>query len=337
MTIKARRAVLLSIAMVIAMVASAAAEQTEVSLVNAAGSRTMSLSTLSGDSLTALPMGSAREAPFLVNVTDIAYSRQGYQVTAQLSNLYMWDPASSSWSCGDKISSNQVSVDFLTNPTAVRELAVVAQPVLDLSATLTDAITTALGLPSGTSIVAPVTEDMQSFANSTVYSGLESALPLKVATGAGGTFTDRMPHTGCGDGGASIPTAVEIQNGSISDDASMLAWVQSVADSVFATASGGDGMTAAEAVAAELVADSAIDASIRSALEAIVDNDLLITDLIIADVKALLTATDHTVASILGQTGSYTSLPALNVDVPGGTETGLFKGTMTITLIDPAT
>jgi hypothetical protein len=334
-----KRAAGLAIILVLALFSSVAlGAQSEVSLVHVAGSRTLAVKSLGGDGLTALSMGSAREAPFLVNVTDLAYDRQDFYVTSRLSNLYRYDPVADAWFCGDAVPSSSLEIQFLVSPVIVRDVAAIAQPVLDFSAEITGVLAATLGLDDPTTILTPVTENLQSFTTSTVSSGLEDTLPLKVTSGTGGAFTNRMPHDDCADAGASTPTPVVVQDGSISNNPTLFDWVQNVSDTIFDDAdTGGDGaLSTAEAVAADLVEDPAVDAAIRDALITLGVAEGLITSTVIGQVKALLTSANDTITEILGQTGSYTSLPKIVADVPGGTPSGLYKGEMTITLVEPA-
>ncbi|HLF69705.1 MAG TPA: hypothetical protein VI541_01980, partial [Actinomycetota bacterium] len=63
-------------------------------------------------------------------------------------------------------------------------------------------------------------------------------------------------------------------------------------------------------------------------------NPLLVTDVVIAQVEALLTATGTDVSTIVGQSGTYASLPKLVVGDLGGIPSGTYRGVLTVTLIE---
>lgn len=337
---KVRRKKLLLLVAAAAMtiaIAAEAAVQTTVTLTTVSGSRLMTVKSLSGTDLSALALGSARSAGFVVNVSDLAYDRRNYQVTGMMSNLYKFDAVAGTYDCAGQVASNKMSIGFLTNPTSVRDVLASAQPALDLTGSITGLLATALGLSSGSTVTSPVTQQLQDFTNSNIFTGIEDALPIKVTTGSGGTFTNRAPHAAC-DASATGATSVQVQAGNVSSQQDLLSWVQTVENSIFSTAAGGDGiLTGAEAVTAGMITQSSLDDAVRTALTSapLNVNPLLITNALLSQVEGLLTATGvPSVSSILKQTGSYTSLPNLLVGDLSGVPTGLYRGTMTVTLIE---
>lgn len=332
--------VTLAIGAVVQGVASAA--ETDVSLLTVAGNRTLTLKTLTGTDLTTMSLGSGREAPFLVNVSDLTYDRRGYQVTAMMSNLYKYDSISNSYDCSKVIDSDDLSINFAASPNSIRGVSAMVSPALAFAGSIsrvTDAaLLGALGLPltSSVNVVANVTEQIQDLVTSTVFSGLENALPVKLNSLAGATFTAQAPHPTC-DTSASGTTSVQLQRGQVNSHADLLGWLQNSSNSLYAAAAGSDGvLSMGEGVSGGLISQSEADSAVRTALTTAPLNvdPLLITTSVLASVEKLLSAPAATVSSVLKQTGSYSSIPQLVVGDLAGVPTGTYKGKMTITLID---
>lgn len=335
-------AFLVSLAVGAVLQGMASAAETDVSLLTVSGSRTLTLKTLTGADLTTMALGSGREAPFLVNVGDLAYDRRGYQVTAQMSNLYKYDPLKNSYDCSKVIDSDDLSINFAASPNSVRGVSAMVAPVLAFTGTISNiadaALLGALGLPlsSSVNVAANVTEQIQDLVTSTVFTGLENALPVKLSSLTGATFTAQAPHPTC-DTDASGTTSVQLQRGQANSHADLLGWLQSSSNSAYAKAALGDGvLSMGEAVGVELISQSEADSAVRTALTTapLNVNPLLITSSVLASVESLLSAPAATITSVLKQTGSYSSIPQLVVGDLAGVPTGTYKGKMTITLID---
>lgn len=320
----------------------ASAAETDVSLLTVAGSRTLTLKTLTGTDLTTMALGSGREAPFLVNVGDLTYDRRGYQVTAMMSNLYKYDSVTNSYDCSKVIDSDDLSINFAASPNSIRGVSAMVSPVLAFAGTISSvtdaALLGALGLPltSSVNVAANVTEQIQDLATSTVFTGLENALPVKLSSLAGATFAAQAPHPTC-DTSASGTTSVQLQRGQANNHADLLGWLQSSSNSLYTAAAGSNGvLSIAEGVSGGLISQSAADSAVRTALTTapLNVNPLLITSSVLASVELLLAAPAATVTSVLKQTGSYSSIPQLVVGDLAGVPTGTYKGKMTITLID---
>jgi hypothetical protein len=308
----------------------AAASSTTVSLAALAGSRTMALSTLSGSNLATMSLGSAREAPFLVNVSDLAYDRKGYQVSAMMSNLYL-STGLSTFDCTKSISAENLSIGFVTSPSSVRDVAVTASPVLNFAGSITGSLATLLGLNplSSTPMATSVSEQLTSFATSTVFSGAESALPVRVTTGLGGVFSSPAPHASCDTSPSQTPASVLLQEGTTNTVSDVFDWVQSSANSAIGT-------SASAAVSSGLRTQSDLDAATRTALldDLGISSALVDATGVLGQVEAVLVAVSAPVSDILRQSGSYSTLPKLVVGDTSGATTGTYKGTLTITLID---
>ena len=342
--IRTKRAVAVSLAMVVLATGSAFAQTADVTVVTLAGSRIMSVKSLTGDNLTALSMGTAREAGFLVNVTDLVYDRKGYQVTTMLTNLYKY---AATYDCNaPSIAASKLSVGYLANPTSIKDIAAAAAPLLNFSGTIaaTSPLFAALGLTgaSNVNVASNVTQQLIDYSTSTVYSGAETLLPMNVATGSSGvTFTAAAAHTGCG-GGAATPTTIKVQQGTVNTHADFLNWLKSRVLAGHATAAGPDGvLSAAEAASGAIITQAGLDDSVRTALIALGVNSTILnaTPSLISDVEALMSATpisSISTSDVLRQTGTYSTLPKLIVGDLTGIPTGAYKGTMTLTLvIDP--
>lgn len=322
--------------------AQAFAAETQVSLANVAGTRQMTVASMSGAALTSMSMGSGREAPFLVNVTDLAYGRKGYQVNAMMTNLYRYD---SGFDCDDPyVASNKVSLGFMDTPNAVRGVSAAVQPVLNFTGTITSAADAALLSSLGLSVTqnvpvsASVVQQAADYATSTVFSGAENVLPIKLSSLSGSTaFAQRAPHPSCDPNADPLAaTAVLVQRGQTNSHADLLAWLQGRSDAAHSLAAGTGTLSMAEAVSGGLISQGAADTAVRNALVGLGVNPLLITGSALASVEALLSALPASVTSLVNQTGSYSSLPKLIIGDLSGVPTGAYRGTLTLTLVDDA-
>lgn len=313
------------------------AETVTVSAEISGGSRTFELKTLSGGGLGSLALGTAGERAFVSSVTDDRYDRVGYQVTATMSNLYRF--AGGAFDCTLSIPAAGLGIGFLASPVAVSDVAAVLDPVWDLSGTLTGTLATTLGVASGTAVtVTGAAGTRAEHALAGVFSGAEDALPVKVAPGAGGAFTNAAAHPTCGSA-ASAPTSRLLMDGNGSNLAALFAWVQ---DRIISAADvGGDAaVDAAELVTSGAADESALAASTRAALASAGVSLSLLDTLIAANTVTMtqifetLDATLRPVTSLLGQSGAYLALPKLTLAVPTGTAPGTYRGTLTVTQVD---
>jgi hypothetical protein len=319
-------------------VAASFAETVTVDAIVGGGSRTLTLKTLSGSNLDALALGAAGSAPFVANVTDARYSRAGYQINATLSDMYL--VSGSGFDCSTKIPSGSFSLGFLVNPISVSDVKAVVQPVWDLSGSLTGTLATLLGVGAGTPVTVSNLEGEQLDERlDGAFSGTEDALPVKVAKGTAGAFSAPAPHASCAATPGGTPTTRSIMDGSKSDLSALYTWVgNSVTDEADANSDGA--ITANELVSNGAVSDGAMSAAVRDAL-ATAGVNLTTLDTLVAggtvsmsQIYATLTATLDPVASLVGQTGSYTATPKLDLSIPSGAGPGTYRGTMTVTLVD---
>lgn len=328
----------ISLILTAALSAQAMGATSTVTLVTTSGSRVFTAKTLTGDSLNALALGSGREAAFMVNVTDAAYDRKNYQVTAMMSDLYQFDSVVGTFNCGGtSIPASKASIGFVPNPTSVRDLAGAAEPQLKFEGTITSAaLLASLGLSQPTAVSVRTKQNLQTFAKSGAYYGTESALPLQVSQSTGGAFTSAASHATCNPS-ASAPTSVKLQDGTVNSVAEVLAWIQAAATDLFNGLSGPDGfMSVAEAVSSGIITQETVNTDVRQALVSAPLNisPLLVTESAISQVGALISAAASEVTAIVRQSGSYSTLPKLMFGDLAGTPTGTYRGTLTLTMID---
>lgn len=330
-----------------------------VTVAVATGARLLSVTGGTIDGTTGLPTGPANlsfngtsptASPFGVTVTDVAHSRIGYEVDATLTNLYRLDPdavlASDRFICGDRIDSSAFTVGFATSAYQLQDqIAALVRSNL----TFSDDVADNLGVPS--SSLTQLTVQVADWVGekSTTYVddlGNTVTLPLMdVADGAGGAFTQRASHQ-CDPAaglGSTVATEVGLQAGTLPSSVDTSGLASYLYDQANATTT--EALTPIEAIAGDLLAPNsdqpggALYDDTRSTLQAIVNTlGLAVGDLdaLTADVVAELLATSDPVLDLLGQTGVYANVPQLEL-LPGATTgktTGLYQGTMTVTLTD---
>ncbi len=302
------------------------------------GTRAHTLKTLGGDDLTAVAFGASGSFPFLSNVTDLQYDRTGYQVTATLSDLYAWDGAD--FECGTKLDASAVSLGWAVDPTSVTDVEALPSTVWDLTGQLDSTLASLLGVSDGTTItVTDLAGEQIDRALAGVFDGLEDSLPIQVDTGTGGAFTNPAPHSTCEPAPADPATVHSIQEGSPNDLTALFNWVTNEVTDAADVDTNGD-ITGTELVDSGEVTDADLAEAVRQALAdagvnlGLLDTLLAAGDITMDDIYALLTATLDPITSLLGQTGTYLSVPELSLSVPGGVPGGTYRGTMTVTLLD---
>ncbi len=316
---------------------SALAQPIPVETSVVSGTRTLTLKSLVGDELTGVSMGTTGTAGFVANVTDLQYSRAGYQVTAALSNLYLHDGAG--YDCSKTLGALNFSLDFLVDPVTVADVEAIAEAVWDLTGSLPGDLALLLGVAGGTVVdVTGLDGEQLGRDLAGVLQGVEDSLPIKVAPGTGGAFENPGPHADC-DPTPSSTTTLSLQNGTDSDLSDLFTWVGSEITAAADPDSNGV-ISATELVDSGEVNADAMAEAVRQALSDAGVNLGLLDSLIdagtlsITDIYDVLEATLEPVTALLGQTGTYLSLPKLNVSVPAGTSAGTYRGTLTVTLVD---
>lgn len=301
------------------------------------GNRTLVMRSATGGTLDSISLGTSGSAAFMTNVTDVQYSRNGVQVTGTLSNLYGFDGAA--FDCATSIDAANLSLDFVVSPTSLTDVAALPEPTWDLAGTLDPPLSTVLGVADGTAVtVLDVLGERIDRTLSGVFTGVENTLPIQISAGTGGAFTDPGPHATC-DPTPTASTSRSLLTGNVNDLVDVYAWVTGEIEAAADLDSGGsitalelvDSGEVNEAVMAEAVREGLQDAGVNLALL-----DTLLNDgtLDMDDIYAVLIATLDTLSSLIGQTGTYVSLPKLVAQIPDGTQAGTYRGTLTVTMVD---
>lgn len=308
------------------------------------GSRALHVTGVDGAAATGpatLSFGPDRlSAPFGVVVTDVAYDRAGYDVSATLSNLYKLG-ADGVHVCEASVPATGFSIDFLTPSSRLAGTEAVVEPFLTF--TDTDLTSDLLALFPALSLTETLTVSVEDVAG-LVQDGLDSTEVLMgVSDGTvGDAFATAASHPTCG-GGSATPDSVVLQSGApASPDLS------TVTTAVFDGAATDTVLTPTEAITGGLLPTGSdvegghLWEATRSALAIVladagitlVDSELdSLTDAVVPDLVA--GATDL-VLSLIGQTGVYTNLPSLQLSESAVSDatTGLYHGVMTVTIVD---
>ena len=294
----------------------------DVLLENPSGTRVLHVEDLQGNELSKLDFGTSRSLPFRVRVVDDAFDREGFTVEATMTNLYRTNSAGAVDYDLEPIASEKVTLGSASSPSALDVKAVV-RPVLNTVTTIASpAICQLLGLTAlgsstgctinGTDVVGKVTELT---ATEALLAQLPK-LPLVPQPVETGKFLNAEYGAGVGIGqapeGALDPTALDVLGGD-------------------ALAVDLSGLTA---LANDVPDIDLIDAG---ALLTELGQTLPVSKLLPEQVTALVAATTATVKlltldDVLSQTGTYLSLPTLNVD-SSDAEPGDYKGTLVITAL----
>lgn len=313
-----------------------------VTLANVQGQRILQVT---GNDLTgpaSLAFGkNSTEAPFGVVVTDVAHTRTGYDVTATLSDLYKMDPTDpTGYDCNNSVASSRFSVGFGTTPTYAPEIAATLESLLtftgetaDLDTGLVKTLLIDAGISEVTAVVQGVVTDLAT-----------SVSLMDVTDGANGAtpaFDNPAAHA-CNETPPATPSSRFLQTG-----ATTSATGATFADDFFglldSTTVDGDA-TVDEVIAAGVLLTGtdqqggqlydATRAELASLLNG-VDLGTLSLDAITAEVVAVMTTVKaDIVLDLVGQSGIYANVPKLIYDPDPNAVTGLYQGTMTVTLTD---
>lgn len=316
-----------------------------VTLANVQGQRVLQVtgSDLTGHASLAFGQNTT-EAPFGVIVTDIAHSRTGYDVEATLSDLYKIDPAKTNgFDCTEAVASSSFSVGFGAVPVFDPEIAATLESLLTFTgetANLTGGVFTLLD----TLGIDEVTADVQG-----VVTDLASSVPLMNVsdgdnTSTGPAFTNPAAHD-CDPTPGATPSSRFLQTG---DTASVAA--STFVSDFFDLLDGADGSTADNIATVAEVIDAGIlpagadesggqlyeatKAELESLLAGAELGTLSLDDITAAVVDVMTTLETDIVLDLVGQSGIYANVPKLIYDPDPNAVTGLYHGTMTVTLTD---
>ncbi|MFP5309494.1 MAG: hypothetical protein ACLGIR_07950 [Actinomycetes bacterium] len=324
----------------------AASDGADVLAATVTGTRSFTLQGVGGGPLGDTTVTAGGSIPMAAVVTDARYRNVGYQVSATLSDLARLDPtAPDGVDCSTVIPAGAFTLGYLTDPVSVLDVEGLVSTATTLTADLSGALATldplgTLGIPAAVTLTDLPLRD-QTLADAVdLVAGSSAALPIRVAAGSGGAFTDAAAHPTCA-GGAPSPTSVLVMSGEANGAlvGELLAWLGLALDDVEAAAdTSGDGrLSAAELVAAGLLEQATVDAAVYQALlDAGVSRAVLDApgSTVVSTVVGLLDTTSIRLGSLLGQSGVYTALLELVADDTLTQPTGVYGGRLEVTQVD---
>jgi hypothetical protein len=311
--------------LVVPVAAFADSSTVPVTTLVATGTRTLAVTDPTGAAIGAsgLPLGAGHGGALLVNVTDVNYQHAGYQVSATMSNLYPWSGSAYDFA-GTPIPSSAISVDYPSGLLDLVNVKSLVAPVLHLTGSVTVG---GLGVPTAINQnVDGATDSVQTLANTVTKSTLAAALadlPVTLQTGETGSFASAAGLPGEPTAHPS-PTSKVLMSGAAQPP------LTSALVSALNTTYGGE--TAAQLVAAGLLDQNAVVAAVAQQLG--ITPDLLSS----ADITSIMSTLTGTVGSlagtVLGQSGSYNTMPTLSINVPSSASAGVYRGQLVVTLMD---
>lgn len=312
-------------AVLVPIAALADSSTVPVTTVVATGTRTLNVTDPTGAAIGAsgLPLGAGHGGALLVNVTDLNYQHAGYQVSATMTNLYPWAGSAYDFN-GTPIPSSAISVDYPSSLLDLVNVKTLVDPVIKLTGSITVG---GLGVPSAINqTVDGTTSSVQTLANTVTQSTLASALaelPVTLGTGETGSFDAAAGLPGEPTAHPS-PTSKVLMSGSAQDPAS------AALVSALETTYGGE--TAAQLVAAGLLDQNAVISAVAQQLG--ITPDLLSASDISTIMSSLTGDVTAIAGSVLGQSGSYNTMPTLSINVPPSASAGVYRGQLVVTLMD---
>jgi hypothetical protein len=297
------------------------ADNVTVSLSNPGGSRTVYVEKVDGTALTTLDFGTSRSLPFKVRVVDDKFDREPFTVTATMTKLYQTGLGGTPDFAKTPISSAQVSLGSVAGPSALDVKAVV-QPLLNTVTTITDpVICHALGLTIAANLnpctvnLADVAGKVQELTLPQDVLATLPKLPLVPQPVVGGPFTNPQYAIGAAVGDPNATNTAPTSRQVLGGDASPV------------------DLSALDSLVAAISSANLID---PAALLNRLGQTLPLGSLLPAQLTTVVSSTTATakalsLSNILSQTGTYVSLPSLNVTVPAGADAGDYKGTLVVT------
>jgi hypothetical protein len=240
-----------------------------------------------------------------------------------MTNLYPYANGSYDFTSAP-IPSSRVSVGYPGGLLGLANVKSLVTPVLSLSGNLG-----LLGTISGVSADG-ITQPVQTLADSVTQSTLASVLaqlPVTMNSGETGAFTNPAdlpnepgtPHAN--------PTQRVVMSGDAQSTQALLDALTSALNTTYA------GKTGQQLVDAGLIDENTLLTAVAGQLGLV---PALLTS---TQISAILNGVTATVTgilggSVLGQTGTYSALPALSIDLPSTAATGLYRGQLVVTLMD---
>jgi hypothetical protein len=292
-----------------------------VTLSTAAGSRTLYVENMLGQSLTSLDFGTGRSMPFRVRVVDSEFARQGFAVSATMTNMYL---DNGGLDYATKIASSDLSLGSQLQPLNVLEVVATVQPLVDTVTTITDGTLCAtLGLvTSGCQITSSDLVGNVQDLTVPIDLGNLSNLPLLPQQNEVGAFTNAEYGTGTvgfddpAKAGQPAATALRVLAGSRVDTTVVLdALTGLVQTTPLAT------LVPVETVSEALQAQFPLLGGLSP------------TDLAVLIDNTTGSVVPLTLAEVVAQSGTYMSLPKLDVNVPTDATPGDYRGTLVVTAL----
>lgn len=344
-----------------AAVAPAFADSASTTVTMAAsggGTRQLDLLDLAGQPLTNLSLMPGTPQAFRVRVTDnqIGDLTTGFHVSATMSNMYRSDGAGG-YVWADKVRSSDIAMSYATNPFSALGLSYDALPKVSLSGalpscpdlvldglsltTLTNAgLCSIVGTVAGVSYSLPSPVVVQSTLD-TVVSGAIRA-PYDLTGNESGNFPTADFSTGIGlqaaphdstyvAGTPGTPRSVMV--GTFTGVSNLLSDI----NAAVAAASSGLAPVSATGTGAYASVSSVVSGLMTQGQSALANALSQLTAADQATVLGGLTATlvTPTVSQLTKEIGTYNAFPALTVNPPAATPGGTYKGTLTVTMVQP--
>ena len=303
----------------------AIADNVTIAVDNPGGSRTLYVEDLAGQPLTTMDFGATRSQPFRVRVVDSTMDRTDFTVSATMTNLYY--DTGSGLDFTDQIDSWNIALSQPANPLNALSVAARVLPVFNTVSTVGDVVicgllslpllggncTVSLSNLTGKVQSVPLTVDLANLAN----------LPLLPQGNQTGAFTNPA-YAGVAAAapvppGAPTATSYRLIRGTAVSNATVLGALDTALASVLSPLP-----------LASRVDTAVITSALRSTLGVVWDllSAAQITTVLggtVATVQSLLSA------DVLGQTGTYLSLPVLDVTVPLTATAGTYQGSLVVT------
>lgn len=313
----------------------ATADNVDVAVNNFGGNRTLFVEDMAGAALTELDFGTTRSQAFRVRVVDATMDRTGFTVYSEMTNLYLDQGGTLDF--GQKINSANLSIAHPANPLNALDVSAVVQPVFDLVASLPSTLLSTEGTPICTLLGLVVTDSSCTISVSDLQGKLQTLdldvdlndltnLPLLPQAAEVGSYTNPS-FLGVGENDpaktATAGSQLEMIQGTAVTNAAVLTELQTELNAQLASIG-----------LADEVDTNALLLEMRDVVG--ITWDLLSA----ADKQGILNATTANAESllaahVLGQSGTYMSLPLLTVNIPTTAAKGDYKGTLVVTGLQP--
>lgn len=288
------------------------------------GTRTLQLLDPTGGSLAgALPIGTGNSGSFVASVVDANYKHVGYQVTSTMTNLYPY--SSGTYSIGTtNVPSSGVGVSFPTQGLQLDNVTDLVQPVFTIAGNLTGT----LGL-TALSLLLPGT-NLTTF--STTVDGMGGSVTTAAAHVLDGSLTTLPVSVQHGIADSYTTPATLAANGTVNETGAKSVLLMDGTAQTIGASTLNAALPAATSVT-NLISQGWLS---QSAVLQAVANALAIpvVDLTTAVIAPLTGTATGTIGGVLGQTGSYNTVPQLHVTVPSTVPSGTYQGVLTVTLAD---